>query len=197
MFLNCMSCMEYWGEVRWGELGNSLCAYKLRLRYLIVNLHYTLPETSIRTDVCSRLGGVAVACTEASMRAPRLKPAAEQHVLPLVARLLGDEDTGVRKAAYGALLQLMEQRCVPRAAVELHVCPRVVHYTRQDALMDYQTGAVTVSVQRLCVFYLKYCYCICSRICWLFRILNVYYFGGRSKRKKYLENWYKSLNVLR
>lgn len=96
-------------------------------------------------DICSRLGSIAIACVEVGVYVPCLRTAAENYVLPLVAKMLGDTDAAVRKSAFTALLQITKQRCVSRQALEIHVCPKVTHYTTQDAVTDYQTSAVTVS----------------------------------------------------
>lgn len=122
-----------------------MCVHITKSKIILISNFSLVSETAIRADLVQRIPHLAAACAEYSQRVPALGPITTEHLLPLVVKYLGDSDSQVRKSTYTTLLALMEQGMVPREAIERHVCPKVIRYTHAENMMDYQTGAVTVS----------------------------------------------------
>ena len=64
----------------------------------------------------------------------------------------------MRKTSQAALLVLLEQELVGREEVHNQVCPVILSLTSSDALDEFKTEAVAVSVPNLPLC--CYCYCL-------------------------------------
>ncbi|XP_068082283.1 serine/threonine-protein phosphatase 4 regulatory subunit 1 isoform X2 [Anabrus simplex] len=99
------------------------------------------PEVPVRVELMEQVPHIAMLWQEDHNR---LQSVMMDYLLPLVVKLLSDQDNQVRKTTQAALLVLMEQGLIDKNAVEEKVCPVILSLTQVDGPVEFHTGAVAL-----------------------------------------------------
>ncbi|PNF28653.1 hypothetical protein B7P43_G08713, partial [Cryptotermes secundus] len=95
----------------------------------------------VRAELMTQVPHIAMLCHEDKNR---LRSLVLDHLLPLVVRHLGDNDSLVRKMSQAALLLLVKQDLVGQSEVEQKVCPMILKLTEMGHPVEFHTGAVAL-----------------------------------------------------